>query len=624
MRNILLPLLPQLLQQLIAAPLTLVLLLPLLLLLLLYYYFTIIRITHTTSSSGIFQHVDDHNTIKNHHHHHAIDNTLTLSSESTHTFTSKRRRRRISLSIGLPPVLEFNNKNNGTYSCQEEKNCDLVVYILLSVPRSIDLRIDPITTRQEPEMEDSHSQSSELFFSQRMICEEMSSALVSFILNNHQDTGDVYDNKHRKNRWLLEDDMNICNVVGFGPSMLPHTNVLVTDAGINMGGDGIQNQHDWQHYHLLLIPNHFTSITSKHDEWDLGRILLNSLWKRRKTREMRKAAMHSGGAKLIEKWCKSLSLLENIDSDQGRILSKVANTGYISVQMGQHIENGRIDGSKQWLVNKLTHTSSPFSLSKLLDYDSSSNESRSRYATASLSALDPSSQGLHRRLDHKIFVEYPATDYISRVQLVMLLPIDNGLFIDLDEPFSEDSGVCSLGIELKSNQSTTCKVKVLDPPRVIDIEQPAFVSPQSMLGISISADLGDDFYGIQAGEIKFVSLSFSTNIHFRYPMPVSRYSSNINYEGIPIPLPQLEFVNGFAINSENDIHKISQTRSISISLQNRLYNDYSFNSLRPTTFTYVNAGCWDDYALVQVVTLLVGFYGTITMAKSISEKSLWT
>ena len=486
---------------------------------------------------------------------------------------------RVSISIGLPRILD---ETNARCSDVLHQNQCLSVSLLLSIPNDSNLSDDVCD--------------------EQCACDLMSSALLYFEFGQGMQQKD----QESSFEWLLQD--NICNVVGFGPSILPLTNSLISETFSN---ELSQCQQEWQHYHLHLAPNHFTTLTQRSD-FDLGRMLLEYLLATKNDWGIPTITNTTGIKSVLKKW------KDAIQSDTYHTLPMITNSGYVSIVMRQsHLIEIEGEASNGWTLHHIEHNFSPFDLpiGKDNQYLLTRKESSLIYTISSTSALDPSSRGLHRRMNHNVFIGNSSTTAISQVELVMLFQIESGLFIDVDELFSDGYGACHVTISSTIHHNAACHIEVLLPPRTIDIEQPAFVSPQNTVGFVINIDFKartDDNSDLQQDTI---AISFATNIHFRYPIPVSNNSKD---DLISVKLPYLEFFYGRLTDVYNKVDVVTPFKSIHSSMKP---NDFSM--VQAKSVTSINAGSGDDYYFVEFISITIGICGAFFMMKRMSDVTIW-
>jgi len=242
------------------------------------------------------------------------------------------------------------------------------------------------------------------------------------------------------------------------------------------------------------------------------------------------------------------------------------------------------------------------------------------------STLSPEG-GMHRRYKHKISLHQSGEKEISGHifgNIEVLLPITEGVFIDLDSPFDDHiENACNLYYTItktKSNENSQqrlqnkgarCQVdSVIVPNANIDIEQPSFVSPQHVVTFRISFDFDGDI----SETLLSLDIEVTTMLHLRYPAPV------LKEQGYQKP--------GFATLSVDPAYLYGGSVNIGSSkdesaLKFDIVLDTSFDNNTNLLSLEVAAGFDDHYNFVAAATVIVSFIGAFSMLKDLSKVTVW-
>ena len=192
------------------------------------------------------------------------------------------------------------------------------------------------------------------------------------------------------------------------------------------------------------------------------------------------------------------------------------------------------------------------------------------------SSLSPDG-GMHRLLHHAISIKCPEeTTESYQASLTMLVFVTEHFFVDIDDPLlsSHDGGVATLVSRER-----------------IDIEQPAFVSPQHVIMVQVTMDDG------RCNET--TTYSFATKLHVRYP-PLT----TTGHFDIVFPAPLLR--SGWLAMSQQQNYTLEQQVT-----------------WQPPILLNVATGWQDDYAWVGIVTILWSLVGSILLLRDLSKVSKW-
>eukprot|EP00521_Asterionellopsis_glacialis_P008004 CAMPEP_0195282288 /NCGR_PEP_ID=MMETSP0707-20130614/1226_1 /TAXON_ID=33640 /ORGANISM="Asterionellopsis glacialis, Strain CCMP134" /LENGTH=442 /DNA_ID=CAMNT_0040341245 /DNA_START=474 /DNA_END=1799 /DNA_ORIENTATION=+ len=281
----------------------------------------------------------------------------------------------------------------------------------------------------------------------------------------------------------------------------------------------------------------------------------------------------------------SLVLSSTIDADSSR---QTLQTN----KCGQHDEWNQLVLDEDLSIvsagkgNKFSNVNTPFSLTT---NDFSNHDDLQDLDTfkASVDTELSSSGGMHRTLHVNVSLSY-AEDAITSTtskllrkgSLTLYLFLPEGVFMDVDDPFEDvNSSSC------RSSTLSSCSVELIRAPHeVIDIEQPAFVSPQHVVALQVTLE----------GEIQSTKpieeiFTIGTKIHLRYPRLVSKNETHVP---VTIPAP---FVHAGTLElGEQIILKIDST---------------SPHCRTPIT-VHVAAGNQDDYVFVTLTTVILSILGS--------------
>lgn len=194
--------------------------------------------------------------------------------------------------------------------------------------------------------------------------------------------------------------------------------------------------------------------------------------------------------------------------------------------------------------------------------------------SASLKSSLSETGGMHRLLHHSITVTCPPTTDTYKASLTMLLFVSEHVFIDVDDPFDSGNDVSFIS----KNQ--------------IDIEQPAFASPQHVVAVQIHVDERECDYSP-------APIEFATKLHVRYPPLTSR-----GFLDIALPAPFL--YQAWLMDSFNN-------------------KNYTLrqSSWQPPIETRVATGYDGDYTWVVTITILWSLVGSLMLLRSLSKVSKW-
>ena len=430
---------------------------------------------------------------------------------------------------------------------------------------------------------------------------------------------------------------NLCDVVGYGPSVLPFS--LEIDQGCQ--GEGSNDEH---HYHMILpiIP---AAANYDHDKID--------------------STIENDGNKF---W---IYQVNHIDSNS-------------TFSFRDRFEKD----SLQWILSERYASHGP----SFAKSNSPTNDRSSSLPLLGMTSTtffsNSNQQGQHRSLTHLVAMDVDYEKHIKaagndvrsmEVQITMMLLLDNGVYMDMDAVFGSSSELVS-SVEssgdtyhdedhnvlyspclpvnvlppLSSTFSrknadsgiviTSCNMEVVENQfsqnHVIDIEQPTFVSPQNVVTfrISLSLDIRNNHKNERKSsddEKTVVLMSFLTNLHFRYPKPIDKRSSSTM---AIIPTPESEIVHvmiKYQGDDKDDNMQYSKFQPFGVASSSALSLPQVRERVDKLTrielqsldmgYTKINSGFQEDFWVVQLLTLFVSFSGALILLRAIavSEASYW-
>jgi PIG-X / PBN1 len=259
------------------------------------------------------------------------------------------------------------------------------------------------------------------------------------------------------------------------------------------------------------------------------------------------------------------------------------------------------------------------------DHDKSIN-----LLTANVSSRLSTDGGMHRELHHVVTVEYPPVSAdenesdepqtVATGTLYLLLVLPEDFFMDMDDPVVggavQDCGNSVLGLG-------GCTIHYfLVEHDLVDIEQPAFDSPQHVVGIKLSFQhpllLQDD---AKDSSSSFLSLQFTTKIHTRYPVPVGggfhqeSTSSLARRKRIGLPAPGIIGGNWQVRKKDLDpivVWFLQEAEVVADSAANQQWLS-----------TTVAAGSDGDYPWVILGTLMCCLIGAALTMRDLALVSIW-
>jgi hypothetical protein len=251
--------------------------------------------------------------------------------------------------------------------------------------------------------------------------------------------------------------------------------------------------------------------------------------------------------------------------------------------------------------------------------------------TARVSSRLSTDGGMHRELRHAVTIECPPpmadenesdeTETVATGTVYLLLVLPEDFFMDMDDP------VVGGAVQDCGNSAWClggCIIHYyLVEHDLVDIEQPAFDSPQHVVGIKLSFEhqllLQDD---TKDSSSSFLSLQFTTKIHTRYPVPVGEgshrestsFSSRRKSIGLPAPL--VVGGNWQVRKTEEDLDPIvwflQEAEVATESAGNQQWLS-----------TTVAAGSHGDYPWVILGTLMCSLIGAALTMRDLALVSIW-
>lgn len=270
--------------------------------------------------------------------------------------------------------------------------------------------------------------------------------------------------------------------------------------------------------------------------------------------------------------------------------------------------------------------------------------------TAALHSHISSSGGMLRKFPQTIrlrghFLSYNQSmqsNYKLNGKILLHLPISEGTFLDLDDPFQDDiQEPCSL-LQPDDSESSlndanvTCHVSVISPSTarddfnpivtgVIDIEQPSFVSPQHVVLIQLDFQIEFSSFPVHSQEV-LVDLNFHLVplIHVRYPMPIDdKTKDRIISLFIPTPFFYEADLQLTTDEEYDEKDKILIPICFDYTHNEKSYaEDRSLKSFYPI-YIQVASGYDSHHDYVAIITTLVSLFGALKLLNSLSRSSHW-
>ena len=273
--------------------------------------------------------------------------------------------------------------------------------------------------------------------------------------------------------------------------------------------------------------------------------------------------------------------------------------------------------------------------------------------------------------------------YEMNIDVTILLPITESIFIDADDP------LLTMEYDANNGASVYCKVYIIDSsdrinnncsdddekiieeqqnkkqstpptaeaplslsskcnvqfvhPEVIDIEQPSFASRQYVVAYQISATLDFDFLDMTSSSLSKdklmeIAIEYGTTLHIRYPAPIvsplNKGDANVvndpGDEGLVYIMIQQPVLYHASAATATTSRKSETEESIQYTsiLQTDVGNDNAkFNNTpntppRPISIQ-VSTGNDDDYWYITLITMLSALLGGWLVMISLDSVSVW-
>lgn len=215
-------------------------------------------------------------------------------------------------------------------------------------------------------------------------------------------------------------------------------------------------------------------------------------------------------------------------------------------------------------------------------------------------------EGMHRTLQHNIDF-YVRDEDIRNGSVVLLFPLTENVYIDLDEPSPEgkDFG-CVVSHGMKS-----CRIELLTPiGHTIDIEQPSFSSRQHAIALKVNFSsqskekVTDDQCANQRADF---CIKFLTSLHIRYQNSFTEGGRVILERLVNISIPD-PFVFSGLLQDRYGSHHVFFPESDIIGTQLRIATPVGLDG---------------DYWSVVICTSICSLFGTILLIKNTFLISKW-
>lgn len=287
---------------------------------------------------------------------------------------------------------------------------------------------------------------------------------------------------------------------------------------------------------------------------------------------------------------------------------------------------------------KITHSTDETNIfSPLFQHDEKKPKESSLFSLSSTSKFTEA--GMHPQAQYTFYFtpRYPAVNkkkshdktftLFNRGIIRILIPLSEELFIDLDDPFPSSTNQCeftnthvhsniSSSIDIrkpsKEKEYYSCQMNILHS-RVIDIEQPSFVSPQNAIIIEVNiddatmADVTTSTLTDKNDKDSSFELSFNLSLHFRYQLPNNKRKVSVSMPPRPIiHSGKFDFMSAIRYGNNNNKHYTS------FLLEPSLEYEPIEQSMMTTN---ICTGSMNDFWFVFLVTLFVSFYSTFLTAK---------
>lgn len=263
-------------------------------------------------------------------------------------------------------------------------------------------------------------------------------------------------------------------------------------------------------------------------------------------------------------------------------------------------------------------TSSPFLIASLEDSDAIPPPEQSPSIPARIISSISESGGMHRAHSHRVVLSMGeligAGASEAKGNVTVLLPLSEGLFMDIDDALQND-GECAI-----TSVGGECNAEVIDLPRgvVVDIEQPSFASRQHVLAIRVSFQLRDLHH---QSHLPDIALEFTSNLHLRYQAPFLTTEMKKRHKRmVPVYVPSTFIGGGYAVVVKKDGQDDGENdRTIT-----SLYYSIGGGPVQRTALIVEAATGHDgDYIFVVTATLFASVFGSFVMIREFSVVSRW-
>jgi len=254
--------------------------------------------------------------------------------------------------------------------------------------------------------------------------------------------------------------------------------------------------------------------------------------------------------------------------------------------------------------------------------------------------------GMHRAFKHTVALQ-TTVDHVSKKfngtihgEVNVILPQSQDIFLDMDDPFQKGGergrGACSMIIGnrpisvQKSVLKGKCNVSLISVPHsVIDIEQPAFVSPQHVVALKIEFEgyvpNGFKLLGNKGGYIE-IALAVTTNLHFRYPLTARSDthdggSNSNNLVPVHVPTPFLYDAKLVGTDGLFSVQSVQNCRKMAKGIAFKSGTGVSGSWEK--AIMEIAAGNDNHYEYVMIITVLVSLIGAWRILFDMSKVSSW-
>jgi hypothetical protein len=245
--------------------------------------------------------------------------------------------------------------------------------------------------------------------------------------------------------------------------------------------------------------------------------------------------------------------------------------------------------------------------------------------------------GMHRAFTHTVAL-HTTVDHLSKSfngtvqgEINLILPQSQDIFMDVDDPFQKgEHGACNMIIANRpmSVQNSVingnCHASLVSvTEEVIDIEQPAFVSPQHVVAIKIEFEgyVPNNFklLGNKGGYIEIV-LGVITNLHFRYPLTSDAGASS---SLVPVHVPTPFLYDAKLIGTDGVVNVQSVQNCHTLSKGIAIKSGTGVSGSWENAIVEIAAGKDDHHGYVMIITVIVSLVGALIILFDMSKVSSW-